>query len=169
MLTACLGRTIILRSTFRRSTSNTYSWDCNRRTSCLSSSKDFVKGETGLANDESVPKTISRPPGYRKSLTLCSLDPQGLVETSRAWMKSFLVFGMVPELPLYPTVPPVAITLAGDQLGWQGEVALPLETVQAWRRLWPIWKMYLVNEPTRTCRRESRPFEVLASPPKSIS
>ncbi|WP_146450494.1 hypothetical protein [Bythopirellula polymerisocia] len=89
----------------------------------------FSKGETGLANEVSVQKTISLLDTESPHALL--VDPQGIVEIARAWMKSFLVFGMVPELPLYPTVPPIAVTLSGDQLGWQGEVTLPLETLQS--------------------------------------
>lgn len=90
--------------------------------------KGFREAETGLANETAVQRTLALVDAEVPFLQL--VNPQGLVEITRSWMKTFLVLGMVPQLPLYPSTPPIAISLASDQLSWQGEAVFPEETVQ---------------------------------------
>ena len=61
----------------------------------------------------------------------CLVNPQGFVELVRTAMKSMQILGFVPEFPLYPTAPPLGVTLSADQTTWQGEVVMPVEAARA--------------------------------------
>ncbi len=89
----------------------------------------FQKGNSGLESDASVQKSLALLSTEGAYIQL--VNPQGLVELGSSWMKTLLVLGMVPQLPLYPTAPPLALAVSSDQNGWQAEVGLPAESVQA--------------------------------------
>lgn len=88
----------------------------------------FTEGKTGLATEATVQKTLDLIAPEVPYVQL--VNPQGLVDVTSSWMKTLLVLGMTPQLPLYPSAPPIALTLESDQLGWQGEVVFPEESVK---------------------------------------
>jgi hypothetical protein len=89
----------------------------------------YRKQDMGLVGNAQVKKTVALM--EEDAPWTCLVDPQGLVELVRTAMKSMQILGFVPEFPLYPTAPPLGLTLSADKTTWQGELVMSVEAARA--------------------------------------
>ncbi len=89
----------------------------------------YRKGDTGLATNSQVQKTFNLIDAKSSRITL--VNPQGFVELVQTAMKSMMILGFVPQFPLYPTAPPLGLTVSGNNADWNGEIVLPVEAARA--------------------------------------
>jgi hypothetical protein len=87
------------------------------------------KQDTGLAQNAQVKQTVELLD--KDTPWTCLANPHGFVELVRTAMKSVQILGFVPEFPLYPTSPPLGMTLSADATTWQGEFVMPVEAARA--------------------------------------
>jgi hypothetical protein len=89
----------------------------------------YRTGDMGLA--ESAPVQQATKLFERETPWLLLLNPEGLVELVKSAMKSMMVLGFMPEIPAYPTAPPIAASLAADGTQLHGEIVLPADAARA--------------------------------------
>ena len=87
---------------------------------------DFQAGEKGLAQNLGAQGTMKLLDQDAPFVLL--LNPQGFVDIARSWMKAFMVLGIAPEIPLFPSAPPIGLSISSADRGWQGELIFPRET-----------------------------------------
>ncbi len=90
---------------------------------------DFKADETGLSKAPQVATTLKLTDVDADWVGL--LNPEGLMELAKNAMKSMMVLGVFPELPKYPSAPPLALTMNGGDEAWSGEIVLPVEASKA--------------------------------------
>ena len=56
------------------------------------------------------------------------VNPQGAVEFAQAVLKGAFQLGSVLQLPIFPSGPPIGITLTAESDCWQGEFVVPAKT-----------------------------------------
>lgn len=90
---------------------------------------DFKKQDPGLSKDHQVQTTLKLTDVEADWVGL--LNPEGLMTLVKNALKSMMLLGSFPELPEYPSAPPLALTMNGGDVAWSGEIVLPVEASKA--------------------------------------
>lgn len=90
---------------------------------------DYKKAETGLAQSPLTRKTLQL--ANAESTWIQLINPPGVVEYLQLTMTRLDDLGFMPQLPIYSSAPPLALTCGGSQLKWQGELILHHEAAKA--------------------------------------
>lgn len=90
---------------------------------------DFRKQDFGLSKDPQVQTTLKLTDVEADWVGL--LNPEGLMTLVKNALKSMMLLGSFPELPEYPSAPPLALTMNGGDVAWSGEIVLPVEASKA--------------------------------------
>ena len=91
--------------------------------------ESYRKGDTSLAANAQVQKTLKLFSFEPRWLTL--INPQGFVDIVQSAVKSLMILGYAPKIPVYPTAPPLGMALEHKENSWQGELAMPVGAARA--------------------------------------
>ena len=91
--------------------------------------ESYRKGDVSLSAIEQVQKTLTLLEVEPRWLTL--INPQGFVDIVQSAVKSLMILGYAPKIPVYPTAPPLGMALEHKENSWQGELVMPVEAARA--------------------------------------